>query len=60
MNGSAEYERFTSLVPCVLAAPRSDIKERVEEHRRRAARDAKRREPKGKSKPRRGMETGCG
>jgi hypothetical protein len=37
MKHSAEYERFTALVDRVMAVPHSVIKQRVEEHRKRAA-----------------------
>jgi len=47
---SAEYERFTDLVDRVLAVSHSVIKERVEEHRRRAAENPNRPGPKPKRK----------
>jgi hypothetical protein len=50
MKHSAEYERFTALVDCVLSVPHSVIKERVEEHRRKAAQNPNRRGPKPKRK----------
>jgi hypothetical protein len=50
MKHSAEYEPFTSLVDQVLAVPHSVIKERVEEHRRRAALNPNRPDPKPKRK----------
>jgi hypothetical protein len=50
MKHSAEYDRFTALVDRVLAVPHSVIKERVEEHRRRAALNPNRPGPKPKRK----------
>jgi hypothetical protein len=45
-----EYDRFTSLVDRVLAVPHSVIKQRVEEHRKRAALNPNRPGPKPKRK----------
>ncbi|MBM3813262.1 MAG: hypothetical protein FJW20_16680 [Acidimicrobiia bacterium] len=50
MKHSAEYEHFTALVDRVLAVPHSVIKERVEEHRRQAAKNPNRPGPKPKRK----------
>lgn len=50
MKHSAEYEAFTALVDRVLAVPHSVIKERVEEHRRKAALNPNRPGPKPKVK----------
>ncbi len=50
MKHSDEYERFTDLVDRVLAVPHSVIKERVEEHRKRAAQNPNRPGPKPKRK----------
>jgi len=48
MKHSAEYDAFTKLVDRVIAVPRSVIKERVEEHRKRTAKNPNRRGPKSK------------
>jgi hypothetical protein len=48
---SIEFNEFTKLVDRVLAVPHSVIKERVEEHRRRSAKNPNRRGPKRKIKP---------
>jgi len=48
MKHSVEYERFTALVDHVLAVPHGVIKERIEEHRRQAAKNPNRRGPKPK------------
>ncbi len=45
-----EYRAFTSLVDSVLAVPASTIKERVEAHRREAAKNPNRRGPKPKKR----------
>jgi hypothetical protein len=50
MKNSVEYERFTALVDRVLAVPHSVIKERVEEHRKEAAKNPNRPGPKPKRK----------
>ncbi len=50
MKHSAEYDAFTKLVDRVLIVPRSVIKERVEEHRKRVDANPNRRGPKRKSK----------
>lgn len=50
MKHSAEYEKFTQLVDRVLAVPHSVIKQRVEEHRKRAALNPNRPGPKPKQK----------
>lgn len=50
MKHSAEYERFTSLVDSVLAVPHSVIKERVENHRKEAAKNPHRPGPKKKKR----------
>jgi len=50
MKHSAEYERFTALVDRVIAVPHSVIKQRVEEHRKRAALNPNRPGPKPKRK----------
>lgn len=50
MKHSVEYDRFTELVDRVLAVPRDVIKQRVEEHRKKAAENPNRRGPKPKQK----------
>jgi hypothetical protein len=50
MKHSAGYERFTDLVDRVLAVPHEIIKQRVEEHRKRAAQNPNRRGPKPRQK----------
>jgi hypothetical protein len=49
MKHSAEYERFTALVDRVIAVPHSVIKQRVDEHRKRAASNPNRPGPKRKA-----------
>ncbi|MEK7996835.1 MAG: hypothetical protein AAB403_23775 [Planctomycetota bacterium] len=51
MKHSPEYERFTDLVDRVLAVSHSVIKQRLDEHRKRAAQNPNRRGPKAKIKP---------
>ena len=48
MKHSADYDRFTELVDRVLAVPHSVIKQRVEEHRKQAAKNPNRPGPKPK------------
>lgn len=50
MKHSVEYERFTALVDRVLAVPHEVIKQRIEEHRNKAAANPNRRGPKPKQK----------
>lgn len=50
MRHSAEYERFTTLVDRVLSVPHDVIKQRIEEHRKKAAANPNRRGPKPKPK----------
>jgi hypothetical protein len=47
-KGNVEYERFTDLVDQVLSVPHSVIQQRIEEHRRAAARNPHRPGPKSK------------
>jgi hypothetical protein len=51
MKHSAEYNAFTRLVDQVLAVPHAVIKQRVEEHRKQADKNPKKRGPKRKVKP---------
>jgi hypothetical protein len=46
----SEYDKFTSLVDRVLSVPHSVIKERIEEHRKKAALNPNRPGPKPKRK----------
>ena len=48
---SDEFVSFTKLVDRVLAVPHSVIQKRVEEHRRKAEQNPRRRGPKRKVKP---------
>jgi hypothetical protein len=52
MKHSHEYDEFTKLVDRVIAVPRSVIKERVEEHQKRAAKNPNKRGPKPKTSAR--------
>lgn len=47
-TGNLEYDRFTNLVDQVLSVPHSVVKQRIEEHRKAAARNPHRRGPKSK------------
>jgi len=49
---SSEYDAFTALVDCVLSVPHSEIQKRVEEHRKAAAKNPRRRGPKPKRRSR--------
>lgn len=49
MRRSREYDAFTKLVDQVLAVPHSIIKERIEEHKKRAAKNPNKRGPKPKT-----------
>ena len=51
MKQASEFETFTALVDRVLAVPHSVIKQRVEEHKKRASLNPNRRGPKPKVKP---------
>jgi len=46
---SSEYDAFTHLVDQVLAVPHSEIKKRVEAHRKESLKNPNRRGPKPKS-----------
>jgi hypothetical protein len=45
-----EFEAFTDLVDRVIAVPHSVIQKRVEEHRKRAAKNPRKRGPKPNGK----------
>jgi len=47
---ASEYDVFTSLVDRVLSVPHSEIKRRVDAHRKAAAKNPNRRGPKSKRK----------
>lgn len=49
LRTSSEYDAFTKLVDQVLSVPHSVIKQRIEEHRRQAAQNPRRRGPKRKA-----------
>ena len=51
MKRSNEFDAFTKMVDRVLAVPHSVIKERIEGHKERAAKNPNRRGPKRKAKP---------
>lgn len=51
MKQSREFDAFTELVDRVLAVPHSVVKERLEEHRRQADKNPRKRGPKRKVKP---------
>jgi hypothetical protein len=49
---SSEYDAFMNLVDRVLSVPHSEIQRRVEEHRKQAAKNPRRRGPKPKRRRR--------
>ena len=50
MKRAREFDAFTELVDRVLAVPHSVVKERVEQHRKEADKNPRKRGPKGKAK----------
>jgi hypothetical protein len=50
MKQPTEFERFTALVDRVIAVPHDIVKQRIEEHRKRAASNPNRPGPKPKRK----------
>lgn len=50
MSQLREFEAFTKLVDQVLAVPHSVIQKRVEDHRKRADKNPRKRGPKRKTK----------
>lgn len=50
MKHSKEFDAFTELVDKILIVPHSVIKERIEEHRKRAEKNPNKRGPKRKAK----------
>jgi hypothetical protein len=51
MKHSKEFENFTNLVDRVLAVPHSVIQERIDQHRKQADKNPRKRGPKAKAKP---------
>jgi hypothetical protein len=50
-EGPEAWNRFESAIKAVLKVPHSEIKKRIEEHRKQAALNPNRRGPKPKRKP---------
>ena len=50
-EGPEAWDRFVSTMRDVLKVPHSEIKKRIEEHRKQAALNPSRRGPKPKQKP---------
>jgi hypothetical protein len=50
-EGPEAWNRFESAMKAVLKVPHSEIKKRIEEHRKQAALNPNRRGPKPKRKP---------
>lgn len=51
MKKQSEYQAFTALVDRVLAVPHSVIQGRIDEHRKEADKNPRKRGPKAKAKP---------
>ena len=51
VEGQEAWARFTSAMKKALAVPHAVIQQRIEEHRKEAARNPRRRGPKPKIKP---------
>jgi hypothetical protein len=51
IEGAEAYDRFQAAMKKILAVPHSEIKRRIEEHRKEAANNPNRRGPKRKVKP---------
>lgn len=49
MKKNTEFDAFTSLVDRVIAVPHSVIQERVDKHRKEAAKNPRKRGPKSKT-----------
>ena len=50
IEGPEAFERFTSTMKAVLAVPHEEIQRRIEEHKKQAALNPRRRGPKSKRK----------
>jgi len=50
IEGREAFERFRDATKAILAVPHAEIKRRLEEHRREAAKNPNRRGPKAKAK----------
>jgi hypothetical protein len=50
IEGPEAFERFRNATRAILAVPHSQIKKRMEEHRKEAAKNPNRRGPKPKAK----------
>lgn len=50
IEGPQAFERFKNAMKAVVSVPHSVIQERIEEHRRQAAKNPNRRGPKPKKK----------
>jgi len=48
IEGSEAFRRFRDATKAILAVPHSEIKKRIEEHRKQAAKNPNRRGPKRK------------
>jgi hypothetical protein len=51
IEGPEAFTRFKNAMKAVLAVPHSEIKKRIEEHRKQAALNPNRRGPKRKANP---------
>jgi hypothetical protein len=49
IEGAEAFHRFREATKAVLAVPHSEIKKRIEEHRKQAAKNPNRRGPKRKT-----------
>ena len=51
IEGPEAYQRFENTMRTILAAPRAVIQQRIEEHKRQADLNPRKRGPKRKAKP---------
>jgi hypothetical protein len=51
LEGPEAWDRFQSAMKGILAVPHAEIQRRIAEHKQEAARNPRRRGPKGKRKP---------